>query len=495
MHRLVMRTRRAVAVGVLLVAAPGHAAQDNAALQAALRQHVTVLASDEFEGREPGTAGEDKTLRYLAREWFAMGLTSGTNDPGHPWFAPVELVQRVPEQSSASFARAGRVLTAAPRDALVITSSERNLLRDAPLLFVGHGLGTYPRHELTGRIAVMLDSLPAKSQSGYRPQRQKQLLDAGAAAVLTILDSGRGLDDVAEHRRRAGYALAGEGLGGDLEAYVTRAYAARIFGQGVAEMVASAARPGFVPQPLPITGTLEATTRETRIRTHNVIARLPGRRPQSGAVLFVAHWDHFGRCATPPAEDLICNGAVDNASGVAMLIEISRALSKGKRLDRDVYFLATTGEELGLLGAHAFAANPPVPLDRIVAAFNIDSPALARPGQPLSIVGAGRTRLDAAIARVARARKRRLIVSPLAEQYLERQDGWALLQHDVPAVMVASTYSDPERLARFMETTYHRPSDEAGAQLDLAGAADDTLFHIALARWFADRGDYPAKLR
>src|SRR5690606_5802955 len=125
----------------------------------------------------------------------------------------------------------------------------------------------------------------------------------------------------------------------------------------------------FVPLPLGLSASLEATTRETTIRTYNLIGKLPGRTPQAGAVLLVAHWDHFGICAEPPAEDIICNGAIDNASGVAALTEIARRLAKGPRLDRDVYFLATTAEELGLLGAHAFAENPPLPLSGIVAAF------------------------------------------------------------------------------------------------------------------------------
>lgn len=484
----------AVALGMVL-ALPAHAAKSDRALEAALRAHMVILASDEFGGREPGTPGEMMTLRYLAREWFRIGLVSGTNDPGHPWFAPVELVAREPERSFAAFWRGRRALSLPKGQVLVITSDERNLIRDAPLVFVGHGVELPPQGELAGRIAVMLDSLPPGSGSATTANRQERLLSAGAAAVITVLDGERSLEDVAARRRRAGYALADDRLGGDLEGYVTRGYAARLLGAEYPALVGAAGHPGFRPKPLGLTGTLEATTRESRISTHNLIGLLPGRRPQAGAVLLVAHWDHFGICAAPPAEDLICNGAIDNASGLAVLTEVARALAGGKRLDRDIYFLATTGEELGLLGAHAFAENPPVPLEHIVAAFNIDSPALARRGQPLSIVGVGRTPLDAMIARVAKAEKRRWRQSPAAEDFLMRQDGWALLQHDVPAVMVSSSYADPAAVARFMETTYHRPSDEVTPTLDLAGAADDARFQVALARWFASARNYPARRR
>ena len=180
---------------------------------------------------------------------------------------------------------------------------------------------------------------------------------------------------------------------------------------------------------------------------------------------------------------------------MAVLTEAARILAKGKKLDRDVYFLATTGEELGLLGAHAFAENPPIPLDSIVAAFNIDSPAIGPAGQSATIVGHGLTALDADIARAAKALKLKLAPSPAAESFLRRQDGWALLQHDVPAVMVGSNYSDGARVERFMDRTYHRPSDEYSPALDLSGAAETVGLQVALVRWFANARTYPARSR
>jgi Zn-dependent M28 family amino/carboxypeptidase len=209
-------------------------------------------------------------------------------------------------------------------------------------------------------------------------------------------------------------------------------------------------------------------------------------------VLLVAHWDHFGVCAEPPAEDGICNGAIDNASGVAALTEIARRLARGPQLDRDIYFLATTAEELGLLGAHAFAENPPLPLGQIVAAFNIDSIALAPRGTPLGIVGRGMTKLDAQIAAVARREKRKLVDGEAANAHVRRQDGWALLQHDIPTVMVTSAYGELQRIESFFEGDYHRPSDDLKRRIELGGAAEDVAFHVALARWFADTRRVPS---
>ena len=255
-----------------------------------------------------------------------------------------------------------------------------------------------------------------------------------------------------------------------------------------------AAAPDFAAKVIDLGVSLEATTRETRIHTHNLIGKLPGRRPELGAVLLMAHWDHFGRCAPPPAEHQICNGAVDNASGIAVLTEVARRLAKGPLLDRDVYFLATTGEEAGLLGAEAFAEDPPLPLGQIVATFNIDTVAIGPAGQPFGVVGKGMTPLDPQIALVAKAQKKKLADGDLANAYVRRQDGWALLRHDVPAVMVSSSWGDMARVEHFMETDYHRPSDQVKPGLELGGAADDVDFLSALARWFGDGKKVPKRL-
>ena len=463
-------------------------------LEAALRNHIEILASDEYGGREPGTEGESKTLRYLARQWFRIGLVSGTNDPGNAWFAPVELVERSPARSLAAFQRSQHPLALPAAGILVLTSGPRQLLENAPMLFIGRGGGAMPpRSELAGRIVVLLDAAPAGMDAASAAARQDRLIEGGAGAVLTVLDGERTLDGVAARRTRAGYALADDRLGGDLEAFVTVDYAARLFGADWPVLVKAGQSREAPPRPLMLTGTLEATTREARISTHNLIGRLPGRMPDRGAVLLVAHWDHFGVCAEPPAENLICNGAIDNASGLAVLTETARILAKGKKLDRDVYFLATSAEELGLLGAHAFAENPPLPLASIVAAFNIDSPAIGPSGMPLTVIGHDLTGLDGDIAKVAKALKVRIETNPVADSFLRRQDGWALLQHDIPAVMVSSSYSDTARLERFMETTYHRPTDEIGPGFELGGAVEDVAVQVALVRWFASAKSYPAK--
>ncbi|WP_330703848.1 M28 family peptidase [Novosphingobium resinovorum] len=455
-----------------------------------LRAHIQILASDDFDGREPGTQGEAKTLRYLAKQWFDIGLVSGTGDPGNEWFAPVTVIAHEPSAGTARFLRKGFRATLAPSDVLVFTSGKRALVRNAPMLFVGRARSQdFTRNELAGRIAVLLDGDTPDSA------RQNDLLAMGASAVLTVLDGERTLDEVASRRRRSGYALSDEAVGGDLEAFVGRATMETLL-KGTThtldDLEQAAGKDDFAPIVLDLTASLEASTDETTIRTHNLIGKLPGRNRQAGAVLYVAHWDHFGECGEPPAEDVICNGAIDNASGVAALTEVARRLAKGPPMDRDVYFLATTAEELGLLGAHAFTESPPLPLEKIVAAFNIDSIAIAPRRTPFAIVGRGMTGLDKDIAKVAKAEGFKLRDNDEANEYVKRQDGWALLQHDIPAVMVTTAYGDMDRMRAFFDGDYHRPSDDLSHPIELGGASDDVKMLTALGRWFGDTRRVPA---
>jgi Peptidase family M28 len=519
-----------LACAMLACAAPSFAARADRELEQRLRAHIEVLASDAFEGRQPGTEGEAKTLRYLGKQWFQIGLVSGTNDPSHEWFAPVTLIARAPSAHTAQFTRRGRAAHVPSDQVLVLTSGKRSMVREAPLLFVGKAGGReFTRNELAGRVAVLLDGIrvddtPARTDlierslpvehgqhrrgplrqklvlpGGARRQRttrQNQLLAQGASAVLTVLDGERSLDQVSARRQRTGYALVDESVGGDLEAFITREAMAGLLkgtSRTLADLSAAAAQPDFVPMPLDLAVTLEATTRETTIRTHNLIGKLPGRRPEAGAVLLMAHWDHFGVCGAPPAEDRICNGAIDNASGLAGLTEVARRLARGPQMDRDVYFVATTAEELGLLGAHAFAENPPLPPAQIVAAFNIDSIAVAPRGTPLAIVGRGMTGLDGEIEKVARAERMTILPGDAANEFVKRQDGWALLQHDIPAVMVTTAYGKLNRMRAFFDGNYHRPNDDLSHGIELGGAAEDVRILTALTRWFSDPRRVPAK--
>ena len=457
-------------------------------IEADLRTHVSVLASDEYGGRRPGSEGERLTLRYLADAWEKAGLVSATNDPANPWLAPIELAVRKPDTSIVSFVtNQGKAIPVADSDLHIFTTGRRAIIADAPLMFVGRQSREIPRADLSGTVAVMV------WDHEEREEQRAQLLDHGAAAVIAIVLEPVEFSRLVRFRTAGTYGLADDEAGTNVDGYLSLAGANALFGEGrVEQLLRQAEDPGFEPLLFAIKASIEATSQSGALRTHNLIARLPGTDSSAGAVLVMAHWDHFGLCGDPASGDAICNGAVDNASGLAVMTEVAKRLSRGKKLDRDVYFLATTAEEWGLLGATAFARNPPLPLESIVAAFNIDSIGIAPRGSHVSVVGRGMTGLDPDIARVLASARRQLATGNYADRFVRRQDGWALLQRDVPTVMVSSAFADEAAHRAYDQRRYHRASDNPES-VEWGGAAEDMLLHVRLVEHFASKAHYPAK--
>jgi Zn-dependent M28 family amino/carboxypeptidase len=277
-----------------------------------------------------------------------------------------------------------------------------------------------------------------------------------------------------------------------LAAYVTDTALAGMIGpRRWARLKADAQAEDFAPLELNLAVAIEATADRQELTSYNLVGSIPGSTPGSGAVLLLAHWDHLGECSAADAADRICNGAVDNASGLAVMIELARRLKAGPPLQRDVYILATTAEEAGLLGARAFVKSPPLPLASIVAAFNFDMLGLAPGGSPVGYIGRGQEPLDALIlAEIARA-GRVEGDRDLADSFIRRQDGWILQQQGVPSVLLSSSYGSSGVLQPFLSSRYHRPVDELAA-ITLTGAVDDLLLHERLIRQLADPTRYPA---
>lgn len=227
--------------------------------------------------------------------------------------------------------------------------------------------------------------------------------------------------------------------------------------------------------------------------SHNVIGVARGRRPDGKAVLLMAHWDHIGVCA-PQSADRICNGAVDNASGVAAIIAVAEKVVR-MGLDRDVWFVATGAEEWGLLGARAFADKPPLPLADIAAGFNLDTVAIAPAGEKVAMVASPNSRLEYLVKDAALAMSRGWDGDREADNFLRRQDGWALAERGVPMVMAGGSFSNLALLKRFLAGGYHGPEDELGPDTDLGGAVDDANLHVELVRRAASRHFAPPSTR
>lgn len=236
---------------------------------------------------------------------------------------------------------------------------------------------------------------------------------------------------------------------------------------------------------------MEQMNKRGRFTAFNVVARATGRSPDGRAVVVMAHYDHLGICMPEGAPDRICNGAVDNGSGVAALIAVAERVAAMK-LDRDVWFVATSAEEWGLLGAKAFAESPPLPLTRIIAGFNLDTIAITPSGAPVAMVAAKGVTLEPLVRDAATALGRAWDGDDEAAPFLQRQDGWALAQHGVPMIMAGGSFSDLDLLNAFLAQAYHDPADELRADTELGGAVDDANLHVELVRRAASRGILPS---
>lgn len=475
----------------------GTAAIAKPVTEAELRKHVEILASDEFEGRAPGTEGERKTLAYLEGQWAKAGLKPGARDGG--WYQPVELIRRGPRQSVVQFYAKGDKLRIVSDDILLVGKEAEYKATKLPAIFVGHGVNAQGKvvADIKGKLAFILaddsDFLPSDMKSARN--RRMALIDAGAAAVISI--SGEQFDFPIYRRallsRPTSWAALDKRT--DVEGVVSPQYMVALVtaaGGDWDKLRAAARSADYAGQSLGLTVDLDVQSEVERIISNNIIGKIAGRKPRSGAVLFMGHWDHFGICRPEGEEDRICNGAVDNASGMAVLTEVAKRLGKAK-LDRDIYFVGTTAEESGLIGARAFAADPAVPLDQIKIVLNVDTVAIAPRGAKVAIIGRGKTGLDAEVEAIARKLKRKIEPSTDANAFLQRQDGWALTEKNVPALMVGGSFADLGKMEAFLKTDYHGPNDEVVDTLQLGGAAEDADLHVELGRYFADTRKYKPK--
>lgn len=443
------------------------------AISARLMVDIETLASDDFAGRRPGTDGGRRTVAYLAQRMAEVGLVSGTNDPGNPWRAPVNLTRIRAAQSRVELLINGERIAFTPDEAIAVTTRQRTLIEEADMVFVGREAESVPRERVMGKVAVML------ADSSLNPERRILLEDKQAAAVIVVTDLPEIVAGILADSGQEKIALTGE-IEEVFAAVATRQGMARVLGEERwAKLIEDARRENFVATDLVAKASIEANSERGEFTSYNVLGRLPGTRPDTEAVLLLAHWDHLGLCAPPTAIDRICNGAVDNASGLAVMLELARRLEAAGPFERDIYVLATTAEEVGLLGAKAFVASPAVPLDSLVAAFNFDSVALAPAGSPVGFIGEGRTDLDEAVFETLIAAQRDLGNKDYAARFIQRLDSWVLLQKGVPAVMLSSAFGSEITSGPYFETRYHSPSDEADA-VELGGAIDDLLLHEAL---------------
>lgn len=461
----------------------------------ALRRHIDILASDAFAGREPGTEGERKSIAYIAVQMRAFGLEPG--GPGNSWFQPLDVKTRRPgDQSSvwqAGEDKSSRIELG--RDEIILLGrSPRETLANAPVVFAGHGavipgkVDQLAGADLTGAAVLILYDAP-DGLPGYS-ERVAAVAAAGAAAVIGIV--GKELPwPVVQRVYDSGQTRLAIHDPAPIAGAMSQSAAESLLRAAGVDLAALLAVPGpsFTPVPLKLRASFDVATSIGTIRTHNVVGRVRGTGGGRESLLFLSHWDHLGLCDRE-GSDRICNGAVDNASGIAALLEIARALGRGRRPARDILFLATTAEEMGLLGAEYFVARPTVPIGSIVAAINMDTLAIAPKGEKVAVMGRGNAAIDSLIEHTVGEAGRSLDRDDEAAAFIQRQDGWAFTRAGIPSLMVNGSFADMKKLGAFLGGAYHSAADNPGPDLVLDGAAEDTDLMIALGRKLADPAVY-----
>ncbi|HEX8527663.1 M28 family peptidase [Allosphingosinicella sp.] len=487
------RFRRAAAF-LLLASSPAAAAgADLAIAPAELARHIEVLAGDDFLGREPGTQGETLTIAYIASQLQARGLEPA--GPEGSWYQPLVAVERRRSGHRVRWTTArGRALRFENSSIVLLGREAHHRIDDARLVFVGHGMVDRERGidqlagaDLRGAVALMLVEGPAVPGFPSFEERRRAVAEAGPAAVIGIVSDEVPWTTLAEASERGEHSLdidmradvQGEMAAGEI-ARLVRA-AGGDFGRLLNDQPGSS----FRAVRLGLRVSMDVTSEVRRITTHNVIGRIRGTGGGGESVLLLGHWDHFGLCGPEGAEDRICNGAVDNASGIATLIEAAGRLALGARPERDILVLATTVEERGLLGARYFVDRPTVPIGSIAAAVNVDTVAIHGKGEPVAVIGRGIMELDRAIEATAEALGRTMDRTHAADAFVQRQDGWALARKGVPAVMVGGSFANMGLLQAFLAGDYHSPEDELRTDTPLEGAAEDADLLVALARRLA----------
>ncbi len=482
-----------------------------------IRGDIVTLASDAYGGRAPGTRGDTLATRYVQEMMQAAGLTPGAADGG--WRQPVALMARTPSGTVRRWQDAATRSVFGP-DELVLGTDGLDgprQLPEADVVFVGHGIATadgkwddYKGVDVRGKVVVMLFGAPTSPEwkaSGIRWENgmgERAAESRGAVAVATILGPAVWMAFSTKYVRESTWLAADSARRNGLRLLIQASALTRFFGDGttLAQVTAETDRPSFRPRTLPGKISIDYTPGRRMITSSNVLGLLRGRDAalRDEVVVVTAHWDHLG-IGRPQNGDSIRNGALDNASGVASMLEMARVLQRGAAPKRSILFIATTAEEQGLLGAEWYVRHPRFPLARTVAAVNFDT---GNPwGRTRDVISIGGTlsSLDSTFAAVAETQGRRVSPDPYPEEgFYQRSDHYAFARAGVPALFGSSGVDMVDRPAgwgktrfdRYMSSEYHTVRDQVGDDWDLRGAAQDVEAMTETVRRVANATARPA---
>ena len=497
-----------------------------------LSRHVRVLASDEFEGRAPATPGEEKTIAYVVGELEKAGVQPGGRNGA--WTQDVALVRaQVDGEVSAAVKVGGALQALANGDDVVLQSLspvERVDIVDAPLVFVGYGISApergwddYKGVDLKGKIALVLVNDPdfetaapgafdgrAVTYYGRWTYKYEELARQGAAGVLIVHETAPAAYGWATVRA-SGLSPVFDIPRGDAAQYHTRLrgwmqrdLAVSLFQRAGLDFEAEKRRAqtaAFAPVALGDAAMSAAfAVKRDQVVTRNVIGKLQGAQRPDETVIYSAHWDAFGIGEPDASGDAVRHGAIDNATGVAAVIELARVFAAGPRPQRTLLFMALTAEEKGLQGATYYAANPVAPLEKTAAVLNIEMLSPDGPNRDIASWGNGRVSLEGDLKRVAEAHGRAYSPDPNLEAgFFYRADHFAFARAGVPAITVGAgldridggVASGKALRDAYFARCYHQPCDAWTTAWDARGQAQDVELLYALGREIADSRAWP----
>ncbi|MHC3126434.1 peptidase M28 [Brevundimonas sp. GN22] len=496
---------RGVALAALVFVSAPAFAQDFEAQR--LSDSIRLISADDFQGRKPGTIGEEKTLAWLQAQYEAMGMKPGGRDG--QWLQQIDLLRLTPKADAVvSVSSAGGAATSiAPADGLTVRAINTAGLADvanAPVVFAGYGI-TAPEREwddygdtdVTGKVVVVMSGSPSFGSEYRRFYAQEaykadEAFRRGAVAIITVQsDFARSLSR-AGRQQTLSPGSAELQFKGQLSAELAKSW-------GIGTVAEEALDAGaFKARALPLTLSVKAEETKDILVTHNLLARLEGNEFPDETIVFSAHWDHVGTNDHPG--DNVFNGAWDNASGTVGVVEMAREFAKAGPSKRSVVFLHATAEEMGLLGAYGYAADPIYPLATTVADINIDMLPLSGPTRDVPIFGKGQNTLEDMLDVLAKAEGRYVSDDGQPEQgFYYRSDHFPFARAGVPALMPwhgvdfvdggieAGKAAWQERFAR----VYHKPTDEWSEDLDFTSAVENLTLLYRLGRELADSRVWP----
>jgi Zn-dependent M28 family amino/carboxypeptidase len=500
-----------------------------------LTQDIRTLSSDAFEGRGPATPGETKTVAYLSEQMAAAGLEPGGDlERGkRSWTQKVPLLRaEITGQPRLVLTIDGKATPLVQGEQIAVraamTGEKRVSIENAPLVFVGYGIDApektwddFKGVDVKGKILVVLINDPdfdagqgdfggkAMTYYGRWTYKYEEAARRGAAGVMIVHETAPaayGWATVKNSNTNTMFDIVRKNPKAEhtpMEAWIQLDQAQALFrasGLDFAAEKAKAQGRGFRPVPLKATFSASYDVAAEVITSHNVVGRLPGSRRPDETVIYSAHWDHLGVGQPDARGDRIYNGAVDNATGTAQLLELARIFAKEPRPQRSIVFLAVTAEEKGLLGSEYYAANPLYPLETTAGVINMDGGSIAGPTRNFTISGNAELGLLDRLVGLAQARGRTYAPDPKPEAgHFYRSDHFPMAKRGVPAIsfdggndLVEGGTARGEKLADdYVRDRYHQPADEFAGDWTLTGmVADMSLLHD-LGRDLANAADWP----